>query len=166
MEFRSMVDKLMDMCDRHAPEIAELWYKSLSTNPRTTACLVIPKEVCIRHAVNIYKSIADMYFAEDCYKAVEQTLDISGFVDTFFARGVPLEQVQYALTLLRRHIWLYADAQLIFNPSVADMSLALDSINRILLVFDYANYYVSKTYRELAAKSPQNPPVAKSSSNK
>jgi hypothetical protein len=159
---KSMVDKLMDMCDRHAPEIAELWYKSLRTNPRTSGCLVIPKEVCIRQAQEIYKSIADMYFADDCFKAVEQTLDIAGFVDTFFARGVPLEQVQYALILLRRHIWLYADSQLIFNPSVVDMTLALDSINRILLVFDYASYYLARTYRELTVYSQRTNPVAHS----
>jgi hypothetical protein len=153
---KSMVDKLMDMCDRHASEIAQLWYKSLSTNPRTTHCSAVPKELCLRHATELYKSIADMYFAEDCFKAVSQNLDISGFVDTFYARGVPLEDVQYALILLRRHIWLYADSQLIFNPSVADMSLALDSINRILLVFDYASYYLTRTYRELCEKSAQN----------
>jgi hypothetical protein len=162
MVYKSMVDKLMDMCEHHAPEIAELWYKSLSTNPRTTACLVVPKAVCIRHAKEIYQSIADMYFADDCFKAVEQNLDISGFVDSFYARGVPLEQVQYALILLRRHIWLFADSQLIFNPSVVDMTLALDSINRILLVFDYASYYLARTYRELSARALQNPPVLKS----
>jgi hypothetical protein len=153
---KSMIDKLMDMCDRHAPEIAELWYKSLSTNPRTTGCLVVPKEICIKHAQEIYKSIADMYFADDCFKAVEQMLDITGLVDTFFARGVPLEQVQYALILLRRHIWLYADAQMIFNPSVVDMTLAVDSINRILLVFDYASYYLARTYRELSVTAQRN----------
>jgi hypothetical protein len=162
MVYKSMIDKLMDMCDRHAPEIAELWYKSLSTNPRTQTCLVVPKEVCIKHAIEIYKGIADMYFADDCFKAVEQTLDISGLVDTFFARGVPLEDVQYALILLRRHIWLYADAQMIFNPSVMDMSLAVDSINRILLVFDYASYYVARTYRELTARSLNIPPPVRS----
>ncbi len=156
--YRSMVDKLMDMCDRHAPDIAEIWYRSLSTNPRTSACLVIPKEIHIRHAVNTYKSIADMYFAEDCSRAVEQTLDISGIVDTYFARGVPLEQAQYALILMRRHIWLYADAQLIFDPSGADMYLAVDSINRILLVFDYAIYYFSKAYRELGSKASHDLP--------
>ena len=153
MTYKSMVDKLMDMCERHAHEIAELWYKSLCTNPRTQACLVIPKETCIKHAVDIYKSIADMYFSDDCFTAVAQNLDISGCVDTFYSHGVPLEQVQYALTLMRRHIWLFADKQMIFNPSAMDMSLAVDSINRILLVFDYANYYVSRTYAELAARS-------------
>lgn len=159
---KSMIDKLMDMCDRHAPEIAELWYKSVSTNPRTSACLIIPKEVLVKHAIEIYRSIADMYFAEDCYTAVCQNLDISGFADPFYARGVPLEQVQYALTLLRRHIWLYADRLMIFNPSAVDMSLAVDSINRTLLVFDYANYFVARTYRELAERTPVQPFTTKS----
>jgi hypothetical protein len=157
MVYKSMVDKLMDMCERHSSAIAEKWYKSLSTNSRTSACLAIPKDVCIKHAAEIYRSISDMYFAEDCYKAVEQNMDISGIVETFFARGVPLEQSQYAFILLRRHIWLYAQEQMIFNPSAMDMSLAVDSINRILLVFDYANYYMAKTYAELMECVPKNP---------
>jgi hypothetical protein len=165
MVYKSMVDKLMDMCERHAPEIAEQWYKSLSTNPRTTACKVVPKEVCIRHAVEIYQSIADMYSSEEIFKAVEQNMDISGFVDTFFARGVPLEEMLYALILLRRHIWLYADQQMIFNPSVVDMSLAVDSINRILLVFDYASFYTARTYRELSARLAQHHDTGKPKGN-
>jgi hypothetical protein len=156
MLHKSMVDKLMDMCERHAPEIAENWYNSLSSNPRTTACLAIPREILIRHAVEIYRSISDMYFAKDCYEAVVQNMDITGYVDTAFARGVPLEQAQYGLTLLRRHIWLYADQQMIFTPTVIDMSLAVGSINRILLVFDYASFYVIKSYLELEARSPHS----------
>ena len=150
----AMIDKLMDVCTRHSDEIAEQWYKSLSTNLRTKACLAVPKEACLRHASGIYRSIADMYFAQDCCQAVERTLDVSGFVDTFYARGVPLEQVLYALILLRRRIWLYADSQLIFNLSVPDMASTLESINRILTVFDYASFYVARTYNENGARAP------------
>jgi hypothetical protein len=148
-----MVDKLMDMCERHADDLADMWYKSLMNNSRTEACRSIPKEVCLRYANQIYSSIADMYFAEDCYKAVAQVFDISGIVDIFYARGIPLEQALYSLILMKRHIWLYADSQMLFNPSAADMTLALDSINRILLVFDYATYYITQTYQKMAAKA-------------
>jgi hypothetical protein len=157
MNPKSMVDKLMDMCETHAHSIADQWYQALSTNARTTACLSIPKEVCLKHAANFYKSISDMYQAEDCFKAVEQNLEMNGFVDVFFARSVPLEQVQYALILLRRHIWIYADRQMLFNPSAMDMHLAVDSINRILLVFDYATFIVTRTYREMEEKASQTP---------
>jgi hypothetical protein len=152
---RTMVDKLMDMCENHSHAIAEQWYQALSTNVRTSATLAIPKEVCLKHATNFYKSISDMYLAEDAFKAVEQNLELNGFVDMFFARAVPLEQVIYTLVLLRRHIWIYADKQMIFSPSVMDMTLAIDSINRILLVFDYANFIVVRSYRELAANATE-----------
>lgn len=161
MLHKSMVDKLIDMCERHAPEIAENWYLSLQNNPRTSACRNIPKENLIRHAVELYRSIDDMYLSDDCFRAVGQNMDVNGLTDTFFARGVPLEQAQYAMTLLRRHIWLYADQQLIFNPSAMDMALAVASINRILLVFDYATYYLIKNYMAMAARGSGSHPAGK-----
>jgi hypothetical protein len=149
-----LTDRLMDMSQRHAEEMAEIWYKSLSTNQRTKSFLAMPKAACMRHAVTIYKSLADMYFAEDCFKAVENILDVSGFAEDFYARGIPLEEVFYALVLLRRHIWLFAESEAIFNDT--DMYNALDGINRVLLVFDYAGYIVARKYREFAARASRS----------
>jgi len=161
MIHKNMVDKLMDMCERHAPDIAENWYTSLMQNPRTAACQSIPKEVLIKKATDLYRSIEDMYLSEDCFKAVGQNMDVNGLTDTFVARSVPLEQAQYAMTLLRRHIWLYADQQMIFSPTAMDMHLAVDSINRVLLVFDYSTYYLIKNYLALAVQAGAKAPSIK-----
>ncbi len=144
-----IVDKLMDLCHDHAEQIAEQWYKSLTTNVRTADCTKLPREGAIRHAVDMYKNMGKMYFAEDCFKAVEQVLDSGGLVEDFFARGISLEENIYALILMRRHIWLYADFQALFNLNVNDMYNAVDSLNRVLLVFDYATYITAAKYHQL-----------------
>lgn len=150
-------DKLMGMCEQHADQIADLWYKALITNSRTPAFAAASREGCLRHAVNIYQNITRMYSADDCYQAVRHVLDVGGFVEDFYARSVPLEEVIYALVLLRRHIWLYADSQALFSPSIVDMYNAVDSINRICLVFDYAFYIVANKYGELSGRGSRNP---------
>jgi hypothetical protein len=150
---KAIVDKLMDFCELHAEQIAEQWYKALSTNPRTVTCRKLSREGCLRHAMYIYQNIEQMFFADDCYKAVEHVLDVGGFVEDFYARGIPLEELVYTLILLRRHIWLYADSQALFNLDVSDMYNAVNSTTRILLVFDYATYIAARKYRELAARA-------------
>jgi len=146
---QALPDRLMELCKSHAPQIAEQWYQSLSENPRTQGYKVVPKAVCLGHAVALYEKLHDLFFAKNCAEAVAQYMDEVGFVEDRFNRGVPLEEVIYALVLLRRQIWLYADSQAIYGD-ISDMYQATYSINRILLVFDYITYSVAKRYRELA----------------
>jgi hypothetical protein len=149
---RALADRLMDLCQRNAEEIAQLWYKSLSSNSRTPSYQLMSKQGCLDHALSIYRNLGNMYFAEDCYKRVSQVMDIHGFAEDSFARGIPLNEVIYALILLRRHIWLYAESQAMYSTS-SDMIQAVDSINRVLLVFDYATYNVASKYKEIAART-------------
>jgi hypothetical protein len=160
---KPLIDKLMDVSERHAEKMADLWYKSVCTNARTSSILVMPREGCLRLAASIYKSLSDMYFADNCYETVEHTLDVCGFAEDFFARNIPLEEVLYAMILLRRQIWLYADSQAVFSSSVMDMYNALDCINRVLLVFDYASYIVVSKYRHMANRANKEPVMGKQS---
>jgi hypothetical protein len=150
---RVMADRLIDLCERHADEIAEQWHSALSANPRTTSCNLMSKAGALRHATSIYKNLGKMYLAENCYQAVEHVLDANGFAEDFYARGIPPEEVIYALVLMRRHIWLHAETQALYEMALNDMFEAVTNINRVLLIFDYASYIISHRYRELAAKT-------------
>jgi hypothetical protein len=149
---KAPADRLMDMCKGHAVEIAELWYKALSTNPKTSSYKLMSKEGAMRHASTFYNNLGEMYFAEDCYKAVEHTLDVDGFVEDFFIRGIPIEEVIYTIVLLRRNIWTFADAQALYDAVIVDMYCALESVNRVILIFDYATYIVAGKYKNFAVK--------------
>jgi len=46
---------------------------------------------------------------------------------------------------MRRHIWLYAEFEALFTTSL-EMHQQVESINRTLLLFDYATYIVAEEY--------------------
>ena len=65
-----------------------------------------------------------------------------------FAEGLPLHEALYALILMRRHIWLYAEFQAIFITAV-EQHQAVESLTRTILMFDYATYVLAERYEEL-----------------
>ena len=150
--YRACADRLIDLCDRDSHQIAESWYRALCSNSRTPSYRLMSREGCLQRAVVILKSLGEIYFAKNCDKAVVEFLDAHDFVEVHFARGIPLCEILYALVLLRRHLWLHAESEMLFYSS-EDMVHALDSINRVLLVYDYAAYHVARKYAEMASRT-------------
>jgi hypothetical protein len=146
MSISIIADKLMDLCFRSSGEIAEHWYKSVSTSPRTPAFHALPKDLLIRQASTFFKNMKTMYFAENAVDEVHQLLDKMGYVEALIAKDVPLAEIIYALILMRRHIWLYADTQCIFSDTPMDIFQQSESINRVVLVFDYIVFLVVQKY--------------------
>ncbi len=148
---RPLADRLIDLCIRNADQIAEHWYHALVSNSRTHAYKSMAKETCLRLATSMYKNLGKMYLSENPYQAVEQNLDVAGFVEDQFARGIPLKEIIYALILMRREIWFHSEEQSLFNVP-EDMYELVVSVNRVLLLFDYATYIVVAKYAEMSAK--------------
>jgi len=147
----ALADRLMKLCESNAEAIAGQWHKAISNNHRTKAYSAMPKEGCIRHASFIYKNLHRMYFADDCEKAVSELMDVDGFFQDNFARNIPLEQLIYALIMMRRNVWLHAESEGLYGDA-SDMLMALESINRVLLIFDYAIYQAGLKYKELEGR--------------
>jgi hypothetical protein len=59
-----------------------------------------------------------------------------------------LHEATYALIMMRRHLWLYADMQAIYQTGF-DFIQGIENINRTILIFDYATHLVSKKYLEM-----------------
>jgi hypothetical protein len=148
---RPLADRLIDLCIRNADQIAEHWYHALVSNSKTHAYKSMAKETCLRLATSIYKNLGKMYLAENPYQAVEQNLDVAGFVEDQFARGIPLKEIIYALILMRREIWFHSEQQSLFNVP-EDMYELVVSVNRVLLLFDYTTYIVVAKYQEVSTK--------------
>lgn len=144
-----LADRLIDMCARHAEQMAEQWHQALITNPRTKSYRMLDKGVCQRHAVHMYKNLGRMYLADDPYQAVAHSLDVTGFAEDSFGRGIPLDEVIYALVLMRRQIWLHSERQSLY-VTPEDMSEVVVSINRVTLLFDYATHIVVSRYRHMS----------------
>ncbi|MEN6422615.1 MAG: hypothetical protein ABFD76_11795 [Smithella sp.] len=58
---------------------------------------------------------------------------------------MPLHEALYALILMRRHMWLYAEFQSLFNVDV-EHRLAVESLSRTILMFDYIMYVVTRKF--------------------
>jgi hypothetical protein len=151
MTQKALSDRLMDLCDQNAGLIAEQWHKSVIKNPRTPTFHANPKESCMRHACFIYQNLRRMYFADNPYQEVMRVLDATGYAEELYSRRIPLSEAIYALILMRRFVWLYAEQSALFNTA-SDMYLVLQSSNRILLLFDYAIYIVTDKYEKMSKK--------------
>lgn len=151
MAQRAFADRLMDLCESRAGQIAEEWHRALIVNPRTLSFKSIPKEGALHQAIFIYKNLKHMYFDEDPYESVLRNLDIIGYAEDKFTRGVPLAEALYALILMRRHIWLYAELQELFNIT-GESNKPIQSINRVLLLFDYAIHITAQEYDKMSRR--------------
>lgn len=144
-----LTDKLLDLCEHHAEKIAEQWYQAVSTNPRTPSYRSIPKETCLSQAAFLYKNLRSAYFSDNSFQQVRQLLDQLQHIEGLYAKGIPLPEAIYALVLMRRHIWLYSEFQVLCNTAL-DLQQEIESINRTLLLFDYATYILAQEYHEMA----------------
>lgn len=146
---RVLADRLIDLCARHADQMAEHWRRALISNPRTRSFAAVPGEACQRHAVYLYKNLGRMYLAEDPYQAVVKHMDVTGLAEDLHGRGVPAEEAVYALILMRRQIWLHSEREALY-VTPEDMNEVVISVNRVTLLFDYATYRMVARYREMS----------------
>jgi hypothetical protein len=89
-----------------------------------------------------------MYFAKDPYEEVLQSIERKRYIEFLTYANIPLHEAVYAIIMMRRHIWLYADLQALFGVTAIDLYQAIQSINRTLLIFDYIIFIVTEQYQE------------------
>lgn len=141
--------KYVELAEKHAGRMAKRWAMDVQNNTRTKKYKELDEERIIDVGVKFYHSFSKM-FAEE--KISDHSLKyFRNYAQESFSLGVPMDDAVYALILLRRHIWLYAEFQTIFSSGI-DQRQALDTLSRTILLFDYAAYEVTKEYQELMKK--------------
>ena len=108
----AFADKLLEVSERHADKIAEQWCKAVKTNPHTPWFQSAKHADCNSFAVDFYKNFRNVYFDEKPYKKLEKYF--ANYAEESFHKGIPMEEAIYALIMMRRHLWLYADFQALF----------------------------------------------------
>jgi hypothetical protein len=98
------------------------------------------------HAVEFYSHFRALFCTERPFQEARKFF--SKYADERFMEGIPLHEALYALVLMRRHIWLYAEFQAIFITAV-EQHQAVESLTRTILMFDYATYVLAERYEEL-----------------
>jgi hypothetical protein len=144
-----MVDsiKLLDVTEQNAEEIAEHWARDVQKNKRTTHYQNLKKEKLVVYAVDFYRNLRNLLVPENRLEFTREYFQ--KYAKKCHEMGLPLQESIYALVLMRRHMWLYADFQAIFMDAL-EHNQAIDSIMRIMLMMDYAVYEITQYYLESA----------------
>jgi hypothetical protein len=141
-------DKLLNFTEQHAQEIAKQWYKALISNSRTKSYRKIREFKLVSQGEAFYKNLKKLYFEQKAYDVASAFF--AKFAEDQYYENIPLEEAIYALVMLRRHMWLFAEFQVLFT-SALDQYQAAESINRTVLLTDYATYTITKKYKELSS---------------
>ncbi len=143
---KAFTAKLVDLTQKNAEEIALHWAKDVKTNAKTFSYHHEPEEKIISQAREFYNNFQMMFFDESPYEQAKVLFD--RYAEERYQEGMPLHEALYALILMRRHMWLYAEFQSLFNSEVQHRQ-AMESLSRTILMFDYIMYAVAKKFWKL-----------------
>jgi len=138
-------DKLLNFAEQHATDIAREWAKALTKNQRTKEYRKVREYKLVNQGELFYKNLKKLYFERNTYENV--SVYFSKWAEEQFYENIPLEEAVYALIMLRRQLWLHAEFNTLFS-SALDQYQAAESINRTVLLTDYATVAIINKYRQ------------------
>jgi hypothetical protein len=137
--------KLIDLIELKAENISKQWATDVMKHARTPSYRSLPLDRVIERGVNFYMLFRKMSLATVPFEAAK-TFSWK-YAEQCHGEKIPLEEAVYALILLRRHLWLYAEFQGTFVTAL-QMQQAVESLNRTITMFDYVAYQVIEKYQE------------------
>jgi hypothetical protein len=140
---KTFTAKLVDLTQKNAEKLACQWAKDVKTNAKTFSYHEASEEKIIRQAKDFYHNFQMMFFNESPYEQAKEIFE--KYAEERYSEGIPLHETLYALILMRRHMWLYAEFQSVFNVEVENRQ-AVESLSRTILMFDYIMYIVARKY--------------------
>ena len=142
---KAFTTKLVDLTQKNADAIAKQWAKDVKTNVKTYTYHDSPKEEIILQAKDFYNNFQIMFLHESPYELAEEIFE--KYAEERYRDGIPLHEALYALILMRRHMWLYAEFQAMFTE--VEHRQAVGSLSRSILMFDYIIYVVARKFWKL-----------------
>ena len=152
---KAYATKLIDLTESNAEKIARQWARDVKTNKKTGSYHGASDERILLQATEFYHHFKEMFVQDEPYRQAEKFFE--HYADERYREGIPLHEAVYALILMRRHIWLYAEFQAIFITAVEHRQ-AVESLSRTILMFDDAMYVITRRYRELMKLEWFEPP--------
>ncbi|HTZ39401.1 MAG TPA: hypothetical protein VMB77_04535 [Syntrophales bacterium] len=141
----SAAKKLIDVAEQNADKIAVQWFVDVRKNPRTPSYHDLSESRAVPMAVEFYQRFRSLFDSDKPFEQAKKIFAV--YADDCLANDIPLQEAIYALTLMRRHMWLYAEFQAIFTTAI-EQRQAIESINRTILLFDYAIYVITQRYHD------------------
>ena len=143
---KSFTAKLVDLTQKNAEAIAMQWARDVKTNEKTYTYHEASEDKIIHQAKDFYNNFQMMFLNESPYEQAEEIFE--KYAEERYREGIPLHEALYALILMRRHMWLYAEFQAMFNAELEHRQ-AVGSLSRTILMFDYIIYVVARKFWKL-----------------
>lgn len=144
--------KLIETVEQNTKAIAQQWYRNIKNNPKTPVYHTMPENRAMEQALNFYHSFLKLFATEKPFEEAHALF--SKYADASYRDGIPLPQAIYAIILMRRHMWLFAEYETIFETAV-DQRHALESQSRMILMFDYAEFVIIDRYDALIRREAE-----------
>jgi len=137
-------DKFVKLIEDNAEPIALKWCSAVRAHAATLTYQSLSDKECFYQAKSIYQQLGHLLD----YKTPREELNqyLIGFAEKRLDEGLPLSEVIYALILMRRHLWLFAEQAGVLEYNAVELAQALEFINRAILIFDRAMHIATQRY--------------------
>ena len=138
------LNRFLLLIEENHQSITDLFMNDLLHNNDTAAYRSMDKFIIYESSNIIYRNLSkwtSQNFSKENIKSKYVALGKDRW-----KRGIPFPQVQKAMVLQKRHLWLYVMNQI--KDEVFDYMEAIDLNNQVALYFDRAVFYMLKGYDE------------------
>jgi hypothetical protein len=143
-----LFNRFVQLIEKDHQIITDRFITDLIKNPETSAYHNRDVKSIYDYCDKIYSDLSIFISSDYPKKKIEEVYTNKG--KDRLNQGIPFSQVQKAITLQRRHLWLYVLDKLYDDNTAYKEAIELN--NRVLLFFDRATFYMLKGYEEIFNK--------------
>ena len=140
-----LYNRFVKLVEENHQEITERFVTDLLRNPDTVSYQGLDRNSIYETSDIVYRDLSK-WITRDFPKAKIQERYRKLGHDRF-NQGLPFSQVQKALVLQKRHLWLYVMDKL--YSDLTSYREAVDLNNRVVLYFDRATHFMLQGYEDL-----------------
>ncbi|HON78218.1 MAG TPA: hypothetical protein PK544_06980 [Spirochaetota bacterium] len=139
-----LYNRFVMLVEEHHQEITERFMNDLLHNPETPAYRNLDRNDIYEHSDRVFRDLSRWITRDFPKSKIEERYKKLG--RDRFSQGVPFSQVQKALVLQKRHLWLFVMDKL--YSDLTSYKEAIDLNNRVVLYFDRATFYMLEGHEE------------------
>lgn len=141
-------NRFVKLIEENHEEIISYFMNDILKNHKTQAYWALDQRKLYEIGSRVYREISLWVTKSMTPKEVEQYY--RRLSKMRIGEGIPASQLFEALVLLKRHMWLFIKKHL--EHDITDYKQGIDLINRVIVFFDSAAYYMLLGYEDEAGK--------------
>ncbi len=136
-------DRLVEMIERNADELARRWLEDVRRRPETPTYHTFDPDELIHRVHLVYSQLGRWISRETAEEEIAEYYLSLG--ERRRKEGFAVSEVIWALVITRRHIWFKVLSDGLLDTAL-ELNQALELNNRVIRYFDRALYYLCVGY--------------------